>query len=773
MHPSDEFEAGDEAGGGLVRRQVDAFRAGCHGGHHLTVHLDLHDGLGELQEEGHRDVEGRHDEGFAGGLYEAVVVGAEYHEAVGVGVAVFREGQRDGRTLLSGSGVRVGEIGFACHLEIGDGVCRVSCLALAIGTLCPKRVHPESQQGNQKENCESLHLLKNYKLANIRKRIIPPTKCCGISIFFLIFAVLMRYLFTFILSFVLVLAAMSQDAGYERFASAFEAAYEACPDVPRGVLEAVSYTNTQFHHLTDADYHHDGSDAMPRAYGLMGLVNDGKGYFHENLHTVARLSGMAETDILNSPEANVMAYAKALEKMLEEETYDKTTSRVITAIEKLSELPAEDDRYPMEVMLYSVCEFLNDENAATRCGFDVYHIDTKALFPEYHALLTAQNVSVSREGDYARALWDPAPECNYGERVEPISGVVIHYTEGSYAGCISWFKNCDAQVSSHYVIRSRDGQVTQMVREADKAWHARSANAYTIGIEHEAYGDIISYFTPEMYASSADLVHDISTRYASIDGHRTFYRDTLDNGTCLNNGLHDLGGATACTQIRGHQHYPEQSHTDPGPYWDWNYYYKLINAAEAAPIVLQGSNGTLDHENYGDDERKIWVIEAPEGTQVTITFSSFQLETNYDFLWIYDGDDVFAPKLGRWNTKSPGSVTSSGNTMCLEFRSDCRTTAAGWKATWEAAVPAPPEPPAPPFQEGVFPNPVDDVLYVNMEEIAIHQAALYDMLGRQVTTMVTFINEGQIDTRHLQAGVYVLRYGKPRTRENAARIVKL
>ena len=108
--------------------------------------------------------------------------------------------------------------------------------------------------------------------------------------------------------------------------------------------------------------------------------------------------------------------------------------------------------------------------------------------------------------------------------------------------------------------------------------------------------------------------------------------------------------------------------------------------------------------------------------------------------------------------------------MCVEFRSDCRTTDLGWKATWKAVVPTPPEPP---FQAGVFPNPVDDVLHVNVEEIAVHVAALFDMFGRQVTKEVTFINKGVVDVSHLTAGVYVLRYGKPMQMEHTAKVVKL
>ncbi|CAM5259886.1 hypothetical protein SBADM41S_08153 [Streptomyces badius] len=41
------------------------------------------------------------------------------------------------------------------------------------------------------------------------------------------------------------------------------------------------------------------------------------------------------------------------------------------------------------------------------------------------------------------------------------------------------------QVSAHYVIRSSDGEVTQTVRDKATAWHARSANASSVGIEHE------------------------------------------------------------------------------------------------------------------------------------------------------------------------------------------------------------------------------------------------------------------------------------------------
>ncbi len=583
----------------------------------------------------------------------------------------------------------------------------------------------------------------------------------------------MKRLFVFFaLSLLLPMIGLAQNNEIQSYKSAFNAAYEACPDIPRGLLEAVSFTNTHCYHLTDANYFNDGPDAMPRAYGLMGLVKDGKNYFRENLHLVSELSGISEAEVLESPEKNVLAYAKAFDR-LAKESKASDIKGYLSVIQQLSELPIGKgmDIYPMQSMLYSVCLFLNDAKKAEQYGFKQYHVDLKDVFSENLEMLTAPEIGVTRGPDYPLAIWDPAPECNWEPRTKPVKAIVIHYTEGTYAGCISWFKNCDAEVSAHYVIRSADGQVTQMVREADKAWHARSANGYTIGIEHEAYGNIWSFFTEEMYRSSADLVRDICSRVAAIDGHRTFYRDTLDNGTCLNYGVHDLGGEDACTKIRGHQHYPDQTHTDPGPYWDWNYYYKLIN--EGTPVtVLEGTEGRLDHRDYGDDERKIWVIRGPEESTIQLDFSSFSLEADYDFLWVYDGDDVYAPKIGRWNTHSPGVVQSSSNVMCVEFRSDCATTSTGWEASWSAVMPTPVGPEIPEIELGIYPNPTNDKFTVTLDSEGFSDLVVFDVLGN-IMTSVRFQRSVEIDASNWATGVYFVHYGKPVQMGKVVKLTKL
>ena len=583
----------------------------------------------------------------------------------------------------------------------------------------------------------------------------------------------MKRLFVFFaLLLLLPLFELAQNAELQKYKSAFETAYEACPDIPRGLLEAISFTNTHCNHLTDDNYFNDGPDAMPRAYGLMGLVKDGKNYFRENLHIVSELSGISEAEILGSPEKNVLAYAMAFDRLAKEGKAIEIKG-YLSVVQQLSELPIgeEKDVYPMQSMLYSVCSFLNDAKKAEQYGFPKFDLNLKAVFGGYYDMLTAPKLGVTRSPDYPPAIWDPAPECNWEPRTKDVSAVVIHYTEGSYAGCISWFKNCDASVSAHYVIRSVDGQITQMVLEKDKAWHARTANGYTIGIEHEAYGNVWEFFTEEMYRSSADLVRSICSRYETIDNRRTHDRDTLDNGVCVNNGLYNLGGEGACVAIKGHQHYPDQSHTDPGPYWDWNYYYKLIN--EGTPVtVMEGEEGRLDHQNYGNDERKIWVIRGPEESKIQLDFSSFNLESDFDFLWVYDGDNVYAPKIGRWNTHSPGTVQSSGNVMCVEFRSDCATTASGWEASWKALVPSVPIPEVE-APKGLYPNPTDGKFTICMDSEGFTDVSIYDLYGNQMVTNIRFVKSVEIDASLWPAGVYIVNYGTPVTMGKVVKLVKL
>lgn len=88
--------------------------------------------------------------------------------------------------------------------------------------------------------------------------------------------------------------------------------------------------------------------------------------------------------------------------------------------------------------------------------------------------------------------------------------------------------------------------------------------------------------------------------------------------------------------------------------------------------------------NYYDKENYSCTIAPTGASAVSLNFSSFNVETDYDTLWLYDGSTTTSPLIGSYTgTNSPGTVTSTGNAITLKFKSDNSTTATGWKAVWQ------------------------------------------------------------------------------------------
>ncbi len=488
---------------------------------------------------------------------------------------------------------------------------------------------------------------------------------------------------------ILFLYAFTSQAQYS-----FETAYNNYPNLPSGILEAVAWTNTHMVHLNNPP---ESCSGMPKAYGIMGLFEDGKNYFNENGKFVENLSGISIAQQKNSPQAQIDAYASAFSVLLEIEGNSEGQS-IRNVLHHLSEIPDSGivNILARDMQVYSILTFMNSPVKANDFNFNVHSFDLITLFgADNYAVLSSKKIRLTsttilsdnnityklpqnKSVEYGPAIWNPAPSCNFSSRNgTAISHITIHTIQGSYAGAISWSQNCSSNVSFHYVLRSSDGQVTQMVLEADKAWHVGSENPYTVGYEHEGYVDDPSWYTEAMYQSSADLSRDICNSGYGILPYRTFFGDATV-------GLNTLG---ACTHIKGHQHYPNQSHTDPGVNWNWEHYYRLINEnytvtnITSANGVFTDTGGPLG--NYSDDERNFWLFGSSNSTSVSVNFNTFDLEQDYDFLFIYDGDTISAPLIGKYTgTNSPGNITSTSGSLLIEFRSDCGVTSPGWNADY-------------------------------------------------------------------------------------------
>ncbi|XOV65925.1 MAG: N-acetylmuramoyl-L-alanine amidase [Fluviicola sp.] len=476
----------------------------------------------------------------------------------------------------------------------------------------------------------------------------------------------------------------------------FEQVYSNHPTLPEGVLEGVAWTNTRMQHLQNQA---PSCSGYPSAYGIMGLHDNGHNYFFENGKTVENLSGITIAQQKSDPQLQIEAYAIALESLLNQTNNSLDPVNISSALMQLSEIPDTGlvNLLAREMQVYEVLRFMNETKHAETYGFSKHKFNLEEVFgAEHYAILSAKRISLSESGitnengdiflananasvQYGPAIWNPAPSCNFSSRNGvAVSAITIHTIQGSYAGAISWSQNCASNVSFHYVIRSSDGQVTQMVLEEDKGWHVGSENPYTIGYEHEGYVNDPSWYTDAMYNSSADLSKDIINSGYGIDGLRTYFGPSSA-------AVDVLGG---CTKIKGHQHYPNQTHTDPGINWDWERYYQLINDSPTYTTVTNTSGTLYDSGGstgaYSDDERLFWLIQPPNTDYITLDFNMFDIELDWDYLFIYDGDSINDPLIGQFTGNTIPQVTSSGGALLLEFRSDCATTAPGWEANYTA-----------------------------------------------------------------------------------------
>lgn len=90
-------------------------------------------------------------------------------------------------------------------------------------------------------------------------------------------------------------------------------------------------------------------------------------------------------------------------------------------------------------------------------------------------------------------------------------------------------------------------------------------------------------------------------------------------------------------------------------------------------------------KNYYNDEDYTWTIDPPGTTAITFDFTSFDVEANYDYLYIYDGADVNAPQISGspfTGTNSPGNFLSSTGAVTFRWTSDGATVAPGFIANW-------------------------------------------------------------------------------------------
>jgi hypothetical protein len=321
-------------------------------------------------------------------------------------------------------------------------------------------------------------------------------------------------------------------------------------DVPRDLLVAIAFVESRFNDRS-------GQPSKDNGYGLMHLVENAQA---QTLATAARSIDKPKETLKTDVEQNIRGGAAILRAYANEQGLDDSSRKDLA-------------EWYLVVARYS--NAASDE-VATLYADEVFGVLTGGLNVETKGetiSVVARDVQ-PKKGKFAGVVMTRATDLpatrdlnpvirianpknfSAARRAKdyPVRYIVIHTIQGSYTSAINWFQNPKARVSAHYVVRSRDGNIAQVVLQKDIAWHAgnRKYNQQGIGIEHEGFVDDKSWYTDAMYKSSAALTRSLCMKY----------KIPMDRA-----------------HIIGHYEVRPQrnKHSDPGPLWDWKKYMQEVN----------------------------------------------------------------------------------------------------------------------------------------------------------------------------------------------------
>lgn len=114
--------------------------------------------------------------------------------------------------------------------------------------------------------------------------------------------------------------------------------------------------------------------------------------------------------------------------------------------------------------------------------------------------------------------------------------------------------------------------------------------------------------------------------------------------------------------------------------------------------TLTGLRGSFEDGsgwfNYQNNSSCSWLI-APQDVEydsiknIKLTFLRFDTEAGGDTLFVYDGSDASASLIGAYSGSNiPGVITTIGNKVYIEFRTNSSVAKEGWQIDYESIFPA-------------------------------------------------------------------------------------
>ena len=168
--------------------------------------------------------------------------------------------------------------------------------------------------------------------------------------------------------------------------------------------------------------------------------------------------------------------------------------------------------------------------------------------------------------------------------------------------------------------------------------------------------------------------------------------------------------------------------------------------------------------NYGDNENLVKTFyPSLDDNVIKFTINEFNLETDFDFMTIYDGESTDAPIFpdglnltGSNLTTTNFEATNDAGAITVEFTSDQFVTTSGWDITVFCTLLSTNE-----FNKNdinIYPNPVSDILNINSEQV-LSQLIIYDLTGKVIYDKKVRSQDSNynVDMSPMSSGIYLMK----------------
>ncbi len=313
-------------------------------------------------------------------------------------------------------------------------------------------------------------------------------------------------------------------------------------DVPVEILMAAGQVQSNWAQVSSSFY---GS------WGVMGLIESD---FNNQIAVAAKLIKSTPEAIKTDAKTNIRA-AAALLKSYQKKTNPKGLEDWFDATRELTGLKDEEMKTSLAERFFKV---IKEGSKTVTLWKEIIDIKGNAVTIPSNKNSKSSTAKISAVQataavDYPDAL-SRITSCNYGvgRNGYGIDYYFVHYmATGTYEGAISYFNDCSrtTPTSAHYCIRNSDGQISQVVREADRAYSQGVSgypqwNGAGVSTEHEVLATNLSMWDSQpMLNAAAALAIDVCDRNGVPKTRR------VTNGNRGIYGHNDVNTGTDCPNL--------------------------------------------------------------------------------------------------------------------------------------------------------------------------------------------------------------------------------